>query len=990
MNKNTFNIITLGIAFMLMMCICQPAYSEDHTPDYYEANVREHFRNDRWQQGKALLDEGMKTYGTMSVMNELAGWYYYHVKNYDKARFHLIKSLRDDTSNTHARELLVNVEEETKNYSSAICYINELLEENPYSRGLWRRKINMYRKQGNEVEADRLLTRLRQIYPNDEGVKKEYAGLAERNFIKNKEKGDLTGQIDNLKELIKYEPKNTEYYLALTNAYLKSGRTTEALETATAGANVTRNPEIIRKKASILAEEGRYNEAMAYLRECQKTSNSPAISSMLTQLQMDAAQAAQMNDPYTAMAKVYDSQHSAEALNYLVNTSIARGYYDDAINYLRDARKSRGETEEILYKEYIVHRRLGNRGTALGLLTKLYNRNPHNSDVMEDLAQMRYEQASELMYTGQYSEAIPNLQFAADMTADEELKKSALSRLYNCYYETKQYSLASDRLDQLYQLFDYEMYTEQKARLFNEAGRTKEALATLANAYNSTSDPAKLRSLSYTYEELALPYIKNMLQKGMTRQAYLASKEALLVCPTSIDLLHQGITTADLVGNTKGYEELVAVGRARYPEDPFFMVKEAAIYSKSKNYEAAMNLLRPELNYYPGDTTLVKAYSENSMLFALNLSKEKDYLRALSTIDSALVFNAGNRELLYTKGIIYESMHEYDSAYYYQKYYQPTLTDYREHGHHLEELKSQGYRNELTLQYQESRPGDEDIQTANAALIYTRKEERNDYTFSFNYAGRDGMSSENLGKEMESGGTGIQLGFDWTHRFRRPWTSTLGAAWSSKYFPQLTFRAALSHDFRNDWTGELHANVRRLHAYSRNYKWMENTEWDGINPDDRIIYAPTNWQHNYRTLWSAGINVMKTIDLFNIAVGADAFYMSKRIYFNGNAKMQFFPKEGSRSHIFAVAGLGTAPQSELLDSSLPVGFKKLNTYVGAGGLYVFNQHLAGSLSGTWYTMYRSQSLQAGIYDPVAPVFESTTLTNYKNQFYWQANIIISF
>lgn len=984
-----FKILLFFLSFMLISPTIKADY---HTPDYYEANVREHFKHDRWQQGKVLLDEGMKEYGTMSVMNELAGWYYYHFHNYDKARFHLIKSLRDDNYNTHSRELLVNVEEETKNYSSAICYVNEILQNNPYSRGWWKRKINLYRKQNNHVEADRLLRRLQQIYPNDEQIKKDINYQTEQNYQNLKKKGNLKGQIEALKELTANDPKSIEYHLAYTNALLQAGRINDALEAASIGARETNSAELIRKKASIMAEQGNYIQAINYLKEAQKTNRAAGISAMISQLQVDAANAAQLNDPYTSMGKVYESTHSAEALNYLLNTSISRGYYEDALTYIHDAKRGRGETEDLLYKEYVVQRRLGNTTTATALLNKLYTRNPYNSEVADNLALVRYEQAAGLMSTGQYGEAIPNLIFAADKTQDAEVKRGAISRLFNCYYETKQYTLANEQLDLLSSLYDYEAYTEQKARLLQQQGRIEDALAILAQEYERTNDPAKSQALAYTYEELAIPYVKSLLQAGMTRQAYNTTKKALLVCPTSIDMLHQAITAADLTNNTKGYEEFVAIGRALYPEDPFFIVKEASIYAKSKNYQEAVDLVRPELDIYPGDSTIVGSFSENSMMLALGMSKDKEYEKAIAVLDTALLFNANSNELLYTKGLIYESMHLYDSAYVYQKYYKPTLTDFREHGYHLEELLAKTHSNTLTMQYQASRPGEEDTKTANAMLMYSYKTRRNEYTGTFNYAGRDGISSQDkTDKDMSTGGTGVQLGFDWTHHFDSPWTTSIGGAWSNKYFPRWTVRGSIERNLRNDWTIGLHANYRHISTYSLLYEWAPNEDY---NPADetsgKYVLIPVAWQHKYRSLISLGLTVTKTIDKFVLAGTADGFYMNKNLYWNGNMKMQFFPKEGSSNHIFAVGGLGTAPQTELLDSSMPVGFKKLNTYVGAGGLYVFNQYLSGSLSGTWYTMYRSKNLIGGVYDPFDPIYEDASTTNFKNQFYWQAQVIISF
>ena len=77
----------------------------------------------------------------------LMGKYWFHEKNYDQSRYHLVKAIDDNYNNVNAKHLLVDVEDITENYSSAICYVNELLEVNPYWRGLWRRKIELYRKQ---------------------------------------------------------------------------------------------------------------------------------------------------------------------------------------------------------------------------------------------------------------------------------------------------------------------------------------------------------------------------------------------------------------------------------------------------------------------------------------------------------------------------------------------------------------------------------------------------------------------------------------------------------------------------------------------------------------------------------------------------------------------------------------------------------------------------------------------------------------------------
>ena len=192
-----------------------------HTPDYYDATVRKAFKRGDWEGGKRLLDEGLEHYPDISPLQELAGAYYYHKKMYDDARYHLVKSVRDNNGNVDAKQLLVKVEETTRNYSSAICYVNELLEVNPYWKGLWRKKIELYRKQGNNDEADRLLKRICKIYPNDQQLQKDLSYYTEQKYINEKRKGNKGAAIESLRELVNANPYNEEYYLTLSNMLLQ-------------------------------------------------------------------------------------------------------------------------------------------------------------------------------------------------------------------------------------------------------------------------------------------------------------------------------------------------------------------------------------------------------------------------------------------------------------------------------------------------------------------------------------------------------------------------------------------------------------------------------------------------------------------------------------------------------------------------------------------------------------------------------------------------
>lgn len=979
----------------LLLCFTTGGYAiftKYRTPDYYEQNARDHFRHNRWTEGKLMLDEGWKDYGDLSVMNELMGKYYYHFKEYDKARFYLVRALRDDATNTQAREIIVNVEEETHNYSSAICYINELLERNPYSRGWWRRKINIYRKMGNNQEADRLLVRLNQIYPNDEVVKKDIVYLHEQRMIKQKRAGDINGQLESLQGLVQAFPTNPDYYLPLCNMLLQTGRNSEAAEVAGRGARLTGSITLMKKRAAILTEQGMYTEAINYLKECMRAHHIPSLQKEIDEIERTAAINAQMNDPYTSMARVYAKQHTEESLNYLLSTSMSRGYYEDALMYIKDAEKRKGETHKLLYMEFVANRRLGNKSQAMALLNKLFKMDPKDEDVRGYLSEMRYDAAKDAMTNDMYEEAIPELEFVEQYAVEPEMRYGAMTRLYNCYFELKQYTKANEALEKLKDKYHYDHYILQKAALCKADGRLEVALNTLFAAYEKETDEKMAQLIAYQYEEYALPYIKDMVQRGMIRNAHKAVKNALLVAPTSNELLHLAITTSDMLGMKDDYADMVRAGKEKYPDDPFFIVKEAGLMDAEGDHAGAVKMLYPQLEVYLGDTVLVKAFSAFSRNLAMDQAKAKAYNSAIATLDTALVYNHSNNELLYTKGLVYEAMHQYDSAYVYQKYYKPTLMDFREHSRHLEELQGQGFKNEVTITYQQARPGSEDIISANAYASYLKKGERNDYTFSMAYAGRDGSSADDLTKdEMESGGTGVMLGLDWHHRFRNnsPWAFTVGASWASKYFPVITLRATIEREMWDTWLINAHASYRSIKAYTKRYKWIENEERTS-DADPEYVYVSDGWKQKDAPLTQFGLTAQRTIPQFVIQGGVDGFIMNNKLYFSGQLKGQFFPLEGSRTHVFAMGGIGSAPQTELLDQSMPAGFSKLNTFVGGGLTWFFNKHIAASLSGTWYTMYRSQDIQTGIWGNEEYSVDKSSSTNYKNMYYVQGQIIATF
>lgn len=980
--RQLFLLVLIGLC-LLFVGSATAVRDDLRTPDYYETTVRALFKKGQWGEGKKILEEGLERYSDASGLNELAGQYYYNFKEYDNARYFLIRSVREDDGNVRAKHLLVNVAEETKHYSNAICYVNELLEITPYWKGLWKRKIALYRKQENNVEADRLLRRLYQIYPNDTALREDYANRLEENYQTMRKQRRRDEAIRNIEELIKLRSDKEVYYFDLCNLYLQQGEIEKALEIAGKGINVLPwNTELVRKKAGILAGQYRYAEALALVQERLRYSRDGALTRFYNELQLEAARAASQNDPYVLYGKVYERGKSEEALTYMLNTSITRGYFDDALYYLSEARKRYGDSPNLLYKEYTVYRRMGERNVANSLLYKMYAADSTNYDVRMELARVRMEQANELMSDGLYSEAIPHLYFVAENAEDAETASSAWNKIYTCYYERRQYDMALSALDSAQMYLPTEAsFVVRKATTYDKQGRTLRALDMLDEALDSTNlDDQKLQYTA-AYEEIAVPFIKKLVENGATRKAFDESSRLLEINPSSQLGLHYAINSAALLNRYEDYDRLVTSARYIYPEETFFLVKQSAMWQREGEYRRALDLLRPSLDSLPDNEILVGAFAENSRELAEKYLREDSTNAAISVLDTALVFDADNEELLYTKGLVYERMRLYDSAYVYQKNYKPGIGEVRSHERHLNDLLSRMHRNEITAEYLQGRYGEADVITSVATLSYSRKMENDVVTGRINYSGRDGATEGDLAESQVPGGTGIQLQAEWEHKFSDKWTGMANLAWANRYFPKVTANVGLTHYFENDWEGEVHLGYRRINTYSKRFAWeaVEGGEGEGY-------WVFDGWDCQRHNLFNVGAGTAKNWDNFRLSGKVDAFIFSNRLYFNASAQAKYFPLADRRTSITAMAGAGTSPEANLIDNAFPGSFDRLNTMVGLGGSYQFTPHVAVGLMGTWYTFYSQMNSREGTFNS----YEDKLETTYRNLFNVHAQLVISF
>ena len=888
------------------------------TPGQYDDQVTSLFSQHRWDKGKEVLDEALDKYPRDPNLHYQAGRYWYHVKNYDRARFHLTKCCEINYNHLDAKNLLVNVEELSGNYSSAICFVNELLEVNPYWKGLWLRKIDLYKKQGNFEEANELLKRLRQIYPNDASISSDWFDVLETTYHQARLSGDLAEAEKALKEMVRIYPNDTEYQLAYANILIQRGRKDEALNNLNAALNVVPGDvELTRKAAGLMVEAGNDKAAQEFVRAQIAQNPSPELRVLNKQLLEETARVERESDPYILFSKVYASQRTAESLNYLLNESYRRGYNDDALGYIADKRKRSGDTPGLFMMEYEVRSRMGHPEDAKNVLLQAEKAFPDAYDINLAACRIRLKDAAEDMNEQLYEKAAESLEYVRNHSLEPEFIPIATRRLAICYREMGDFAKAEAMLKERLKTEPKSVVSKEYASLLVKQGRRDDALDELCRAYWSTPDSAARKSFAYAAEEIAIPMIKDAKENGSNPYAARLCDLLLSLDPSNYWALRYGCQTAD---DPAPY---INAGLANYPEDVSFRIRKAQLLEKEDQAAEARRLLLDLMDEHPGDESLVGAYAQASRLQAEKLFARKDFDRAASLLDSALAVRPNDVELQYARGLVYEKKKQWDSAWVCQSKYQPSLLEQKDYLEHMRSMRSRTYRNTLEFGYYFYHLTSSITTQGIATVGYSHRTPKG---FSLgtrvNYSGRDVYTAEN--EEPVSGSRALQFQAFTGIPLSDQWEFAADVAAGYRFFPKLWANAAFKYTSPS--------------AFELEFGGMYRVMQDGSKMMGGSLYPAFTAGHFYLgSKLSAGV-------------------FQDRIYAIGTLRTRFYPYEGGRTYLEAQAGAGSAPELDLSNIYYnEVSFNHLNSFVALGANWLLADNLSLNLSGSWHTLYGQQN-----------------------------------
>lgn len=905
-----------------MLLISVPSFmldtimAQDLQPRYYADRAKAFMQANGWNEAKREIDEGLVDFPEDAELRYLNGQYYYMTGRMNDARYNLIKAVQANDELYGAKRLLLDVEDETGHYTSAICYINELLEFQPYDRDLWRRKIGLYRKLNNDTEADEILERLSRIYPNDTIISNDLKNRRRLNSNTVLQTNNLEDAAINLEKWLELDQYNLEYYLELANTYERMGEFDRAIGICNRGLRLLPNNEqLLNKLTGLMSSQGLMTQALGVARE-------QAPNSMLYQyLLEELAAESRLHDPYEIHARLYDETHNRDALTYLINTSLTRGYYDDAQQYLKDAIAMDGRTPAWLMKLYFLEKRRGNQNEAVRLLEETYSQNPTDEEIVDEYSAVMLELGNREMSFEDYSDANIHLARAIEtMSPENESWPAAVSQRINC-------------------LGHLSMYEDAKNLYLN----------------SSIVDPANSNRYASAYEEVIGNRLRYLIEGEKYSEALKEAQGFITILPSS----EVGLRTCINMSQTLKLEDLFQAyaeqGIEAYPQEPYFITKQAVSLEHQKRYAEALALLKPPyVNEEFAMPLLTNTRSGISESWAMDLMKLKMNDIAMEAIDSALVYDDQNKELLYTKGLIYEQQKEYDKAYELQRRnYVPSNAEQHEFVQHMRFLKFNSLKNRIDASYTyaafDSRS--EELQSRGhlysiATVSYTRKGKKDTFTGQVSYKGIDGyhyekvykdeQGVEQLYQEHSSGGFGLEVMGQWERSIGKRLTATLNAAVSNKYFNKFGANLTLSYEMDKGWTPSVRLGYRRT-AETYLYLGVADSSSVDLGQYNLFLLTPA-----IEKQWTDRVSTRISVDLAS---------MRSNLYYNVGFRGKLLINDDNISSVSLNAGIGSFPELNFFDQTALRNLSHTNAMVGVDLQYLFTEHMYLELSGNWNTYY---------------------------------------
>lgn len=827
----------------------------------------------------------------------------------DSARLELNRVIEKNPKYRDAYIYLINMESIACNYVQAIEYADLGLKYFPNDRDILLKKLDVYNKEGNWIESNKLADYLFDKYSGDPFIRTVYLEYKLTLARQYSHKGYIDIAKRSYEAVLEQDPLNKEAIQAVYNLDVRSGNYVSSLAFTNRALQASPSSyEFMIKKVGILEAMYRYVDAIEVIQNLEKLyPNDPEVRKLGPYMRMQAGRYYMNSDPYLQFQGVLDKEPgNRDALNYVVNIANSRGLSEDALTWVNAGLKKYPGDKDLTIKKMGILTNLKSYGLASKLAEGVYRQNP-TPDNKANFIELRTQSAKAYIAEQEYDSAISDLKTVLQYDHSD---KQATSMMVNAYSQQKRYD---DALHVIDEALTY--YPGDEGLLYKKAG--------VLESYQHYAEAAQIsRDLLQRYPDkrhYLNSFVEQSLAAGRQSLAYddysstkTILQEVLDKQPDNLDALNYIINIETAF---KQYDSAIVYADQAlhyYPDSKDLLFKKAAIYSDAHKFQEAYAISGALHGQFPYNIRFRDAYIDqlqgsgrqymasnmadsalgeyykaleaspidsNTLFYAINiLNDQKQYDTALALIARGRRAYPDKPYFLLIRAVIYENQLKWEDAWLTADTLTKMVNLDPKYQDYTNYLFSRRLRNQWGVAYLRSKFDYAPSINHIATVQYTRRIKRGSITGRINYAGRQN-------------GTGFQFEADAIYNHTPKWYSYGVASYSPNgiIFPQLKLGYSIFHSFKHGYDGEL--GVRYLKADSGttlSFLASVAKEYKDFYFNLRGYYINLNTNLSPASIASAGTQQPNYYSVI----------LSARYYMNPVTHSDWFS---------AIAGYGTAP-----------------------------------------------------------------------------------
>lgn len=872
----------------------------------------------------------------------------------DSARIELTQVITKNPKYRDAYIYLINMEVIACNYLQAIEYADMGLKYFPNDRDILLKKLDVYVKEGDWIESNRLSEYLFDRFSSDPFIRSIYLDYKLTLARQYAHKGYIEIAKHAYESVLEQDPLNKEALQAVYNLDVRSGNYQSSLAFTNRALQADPNSyEFLMKKIGILDAMSRFAEAIEVIEKLQKQRpNDPELKKLASYMRMQAGRYYMNTDPYLIFQSVLDKDPgNKDALNYVINIANARGQMTDALYWANYGLKRAPNDKELLNKKLGILSTMKNYAAAAKLSETVYKQNP-TPDNKKNFVELKSLSARDYILEQEYDSAIKDLK---SVLYYDKGNLAAINSLVNAYNQQKRYDDAIRALDE-----GLTYFPGNESLLYKKAA-TLEAYQHYAEAAQISKDLLKRFPDRRQY---LLGFVEQSLAAGRQSLAYddysnttTILKEVLEKQPDNLDALNYIINIETAF---KQYDSAIIYADQAlryYPDSKDLQFKKASVYADAHKYREAYEISGKLHNEYPYNVRFRDAYIDhligsgkmfmvqnqqdsalmeygkaleanpidsNSLTYAINiLNDQKKYDTALALIQRGRMAYPDKTYYLLKRAVVYENLQQWDNAWLTadtlmkMANLEPKYVDY------ANLLYSKRMKNEWGIGLLRSKFDYTASINHIATAQYSRRYQRGVLTARVNYAGR-------------ANGTGFQFDAEGTYKhFKRTYSYVTGSySGDRKIFPMYRLGYSLFQGIGKKYEVELGA--RYLKADSSTVLSFVG----GISREFNDFYI--NLRGSY-------INLNVTDDPTNLSLSEVA---KTSVYYAGILTMRYYVNPISHAdYVSAFGGYGNAPDDVSRNFQLTRVISYPTVSVGAGYNKQIKYRTTLGIYFSWYNQF---------------------------------------